>query len=169
MSTTRQEGVVLTTALFLLTVLSVFLLSLSRASHWALIEARHQQAIERAFAASAVAISAATDASRFPRETTRSESSPSPGTRVTLTLSYLGESVEIPHQAYDAVRDAHLRAHHFRVTAQATHDAALWTSEHDFALVADAGIPHAVPLDRTGGAGTVPLSGALIPGPWRGW
>ena len=163
-----QRGTVLMSGLFLLTLLSVFLLGFGRAASVSLAHANGVRADDRAFQAAEDALAAAMNASGFTRTAAAPRvARPAPGIVVTTSLAYLGETVRVPHPAWDALRDAGLRAHHFRITAEATSGPAVQTLQRDFAVVAAAGIAGSVALSAAPTPANAPFGGAVIAGPWR--
>lgn len=165
---TRESGTVLMSGLFLLTLLGVFLLGLGRGAAVSLAHAGGIRADDRALQAAEDALAAAIRASTFARRTAPpAVRTPAPGVVLTTSLEYLGETATVPHPAWDAARDARLRAHHFRVTAEADIGPALQTLQRDFAVVAPADIAASVTLSAAQTPANAPFGGAVIRGPWR--
>jgi hypothetical protein len=165
---TRESGTVLMSGLFLLTLLSLFLLGFGRAAAVSLAHAGGVRADDRAFQAAEDALAAAIAAGAFARQAIApTVTNPGPGIVVTTSLEYVGETVAVPHPAWDAARDAGLRAHHFRVTAEAASGPAVRALQRDFAVVAPAGIAASVKLSAAPTPANAPFGGAVIAGPWR--
>ncbi len=164
----RDSGTVLMSGLFLLTLLSVFLLGFGRAASVSLAHANGVRADDRAFQAAEDALAAALHATGFLRQPAAPViTQPAPGVVVTTSLEYLGETVALPHPAWDAGRDGALRAHHFRITAEAASGPALQRLQRDLAVVAPANIGASVTLSAAPAPANAPFGGAVIAGPWR--
>lgn len=164
----RESGTVLMSGLFLVTLLSVFLLGIGRAASVSLALANGLRADDRALQAAEDALAAALRASGFERRPAAPVvTRPAPGIVVTTSLEYLGETVAVPHRAWDPQRDAGLRAHHFRITAEAQSAPALQRLQRDLAVVAPANVGASVTLSAAPAPANAPFGGAVIPGPWR--
>lgn len=163
----RQQGMVLATGLFLVVLLTVFLTGIGRQATSALILANLTRDHDRTFQLAEDALANALRAPVFRRDTRTRVTHPLPGTEITTTVEYLGETTAIPHPAWLPARDARLVAHHFRLRTRATRRGVHHTLERDVAVIARHDIATTAALITTATADTAPFGGAVVPGPWR--